>query len=411
MPNRALTRKQVFRRRRAAVLGGVAILLAVGAYVPAAVVADVPAATAAVAAPVVPTTPAAVPAFPGFGRGAIGAVGFDGMLAASGQQTAAPIASITKVVTALVVLDAKPVAAGEAGPDIRFSDADVATYYDVLAQNGSVEPVGPGLVLTERQTLETMLIPSANNYAVSLARWAYGSVDAYLTAAAGWLSAHGLRDTVVVDPNGLSPGDRSTPADLVTLGKLALAAPTVAAIVAKPTATEPTIGEITNTNKLLGTAGVDGIKTGTTDEAGACLLFSTDVKVGGSTVTLVGVILGAPDHTVLDQGVLALLASVAPGFHEVTLVTAGERYAGYATRWGAHAGAVAATTETVLTWSDTPITSTVTTQPVAHAAAGSTVGSVGFTVGTRTVTVPLQLDATIDGPDLWWRLTNPPWSR
>jgi D-alanyl-D-alanine carboxypeptidase (penicillin-binding protein 5/6) len=409
--NRPLTRKQVFRRRRIAVFGALAVLLTAGVYVPSAAAAGLPDAVPAVSTPKVVSGPAAVPDFPKFGIGAIGASGFDGVLAASGEQKAVPIASITKVVTALVVLDAKPLPAGQPGPDITFTQDDVKTYYDVLAQDGSLEPVRAGMVLSQRQTLETMLIPSANNYAVSLARWAYGSVDGYLAAARRWLDAHHLQDTVVVDPNGLSPGDVSTPANLVELGELALADPTLAQIVAMPSATEPAIGKIDNTNKLLGRDGVDGIKTGTTDEAGACLLFSTDVKVGEHSVTLVGVVLGAPDHTVLDQGVVALLDSVRPGFREVSLAKAGQRYATYRTRWGEKADAVAAADTTALTWSDTPVSAAVTAKPVQEGAKGTAVGSVVFTVGTQKVTVPLKLNATIDAPDLWWRVTNPPWSR
>ncbi|BDZ47071.1 D-alanyl-D-alanine carboxypeptidase family protein [Naasia aerilata] len=411
MSNRPLTRKQVFRRRRITVFSALAVVLAAGVYLPTAAAADVPDAIAAVSAPAVPTTPAAVPDFPEFGRGAIGAVGWDAPLAAAGDQGRFPIASITKVVTALVVLDAKPLAAGESGPNLTFTDEDVETYDEELAQDGSIQPVRAGLVLSERQTLETMLIPSANNYAISLARWAFGSEDAYLAAARTWLDAHGLTDTVVVDASGLDPASVSTPANLVKLGMLALAEPTIAAVVATPSATEPGIGEFDNTNKLLGVDGVDGIKTGTTDEAGACLLFSTDVTVGSHTVTLVGAILGAPDHDVLNDAVLALLRSVTPGFQEVTLVTQGDEYASYATEWGEKADAVAAKTESVLTWSDTPVTAQVSVEPVEDASRGADVGSVVFTVGTQTVTVPLELDATIDAPDFWWRVAHPPWSR
>jgi D-alanyl-D-alanine carboxypeptidase (penicillin-binding protein 5/6) len=401
----------VFRRRRIAVFGALAVVLGGAAYVPTTAAADVPDAVASVVAAPPVTQPAAAPDFPDYGRGAIGAVGFDGVLASSGDQGAFPMASITKVVTALVVLDAKPLGAGEQGPEIDFTSADVDAYNQVLAENGSVQPVRAGLVLTERQVLETVLIPSANNYAISLARWAYGSVESYLAAARSWLDAHGLEDTTVVDANGLSTGNTSTPADLVELGKLALAHPALAEIVAMPASSAPDVGQFSNTNKLLGTDGVDGIKTGTTDAAGACLLFSTDVTVGSSTVTLVGVILGAPTHPILNQGVLALLDSVAPGFHEVTLATAGEEYADYSTEWGESASAVAGQTATALTWSDTPIAAEVTTEPVDEAQKGAQVGHVDFTVGDQTFTVPLTLDETIDGPDLWWRLTNPPWTR
>ena len=74
------------------------------------------------AAPVVPVHSelpgeVAVPVWPGYGASAIGAVGFPGVLAASGSDQALPMASITKIVTALTVLQAKPLAVGEAGPD------------------------------------------------------------------------------------------------------------------------------------------------------------------------------------------------------------------------------------------------------------------------------------------------------
>jgi D-alanyl-D-alanine carboxypeptidase (penicillin-binding protein 5/6) len=408
------TRPQVYRRRRIAaaiVLVLTLGIVAVAVYVPTAASAEVPDAVPAVTTPSIAPTAPVLPAFPPYGRGAIGAVGFDGVLGSSGEQTRFPMASITKVVTAMTVLSAKPLAEGEQGPDIDFTQADVDIYYEVLAQNGSLQPVSDGVVMSQRQVLETMLIPSANNYAESLAAWAFGSVDAYLAAARAWLDSKGLADTVVVDTNGLSAGDVSTPANLVELGKLALADPVVASIVSMSTATEPYVGEIDNTNKLLGIDGVDGIKTGTTDEAGACLLFSTDVQVGDQSITVVGVILGADSHPELNQGVLALLESVTPGFQQVTLVTQGDPYATYTTEWGETATAVAAESKSVVTWSDEPVTAQVAAQDVEAATAGAEVGSVTFTVGDEQVVVPLILEAAIDAPDFWWRIQNPPWTR
>ncbi|MCU1437054.1 MAG: D-alanyl-D-alanine endopeptidase [Naasia sp.] len=414
MSSASLTRAQVYRRRRIAASSGLLLaagLVAGGVYVPSAALAELPdAAPVLIAAPVA-APPAAAPAFPGFGSGAVGAVGFDGVLASSGEQGPMPMASITKVITALVVLDAEPLGAGEPGPDIRFTQADVDLYHDVLAHNGSVQPVSAGLVLTERQALEAVLVPSAGNYAESLARWAYGTEAAFLAAARTWLDARGLTETVVVEPTGISPDNRSTPANLVELGKLALAQPAVAEIVARPTATADGIGVMANTNKLLGILGVDGIKTGTTDEAGACLLFATDFTVGSRTVTLIGVVLGGPTHPTLNAGIAALIESVIPGFTEVTLTTSGRAYATYETAWGETATAVAMATETALVWSDAPVTAAVDVQPVEEAPAGAEVGAVTATAGATTVVVPLQLDREIDAPDFWWRVTNPPWER
>lgn len=404
-----LTRRQVHRRRRVFVgILGVLLLALIGAgiYVPVTLAAPLPSAAAVLTPPAPVRNPPVVATFPGFGRGALGAVGFDGVLASSGSQKPGPIASITKVITALVVLDAKPLAVGEQGPTITFTDADIAIYYRVLAQNGSLAPVAAGVTMSQRQVLETMLLPSANNYAQSLATWAFGSVDAFLVAARSWLDARGFTDTRLLDSNGLSDGNVSTPANLVEIGKLALANPVLSTIVATPVATEPYVGKIANTNTLLGTAGVDGIKTGTSDFA-AFLLFSADFPVGSSTVTVVGVILDAKDHAVLNSAVLTLLDSVRSGFREVTLTTKGQPYASYRTVWGQQATAVSTETRVVTVWSDTPITAAAVADPVRTAPVAALVGTVTFTVGKQTVSIPLGLDRPLAEPDGWWKLSNP----
>ncbi|PJJ63217.1 D-alanyl-D-alanine carboxypeptidase family protein [Compostimonas suwonensis] len=410
-PGPQLTRRQIYRRRRLVVFGGLAVILAVVlsvfVYGVSAFAAPVPATAAVLQQPAAAAQPAAQLAWPGYGSAAIGAVGRTELLGTSGDQASVPIASITKIVTALVILDAKPLAAGEAGPDIQFTDADVDIYYDTIAENGSSAPVTAGMVLTQRQALETMLLPSANNYSVSLAVWAYGSVDAYLQAATAWLTEKGLTQTSVADTSGLSPASVSSPGDLVKLGMMAVADPTLSTIVSEATADIPTIGAIENTNTLLGTGGVDGIKTGTTDEAGACLLFSADVVVGSQTVTLVGVILGGQDHTEVDASVLALVASAQAGFHEVVLTTAGTTFGSYTTAWGQNSSLVATDDATALIWSDTPVTAVVTAAPVQLADADEKTGTVSYTIGDQTIDVPLETSGAITDPGLGWRLGNP----
>ncbi|GAA3867583.1 hypothetical protein GCM10022381_08840 [Leifsonia kafniensis] len=406
-PRQQLTRRQIYRRRRIALFGGLAVVLAGLVFVVSAGAAPLPAAAAALSQPEPLTAAAAQPAWPGFGETAIGAVGFDGVLASSGDQAAVPIASITKMVTSLVILEAKPLTVGEQGPNITFTDADVDIYYDTIAEDGSSAPVVAGMVLSEREALEAMLLPSANNYAVSLANWAFGSEDAYLAAASAWISEHKLTATTVVDTSGLSAGSMSSPADLVEIGKMVAANPVLAEIVAMTKADLPTIGVVTNTNKLLGDFGVDGIKTGTTDEAGACLLFSADFTVGTETVTLVGVMLGGDTHSELNEAIAALIQSVKPGFQQLTLTEAGAPFASYTSAWGQTSHAVAAEDRSVLVWSDTPITGTATAKPVGTARSGDSIGSVDFQVGSRTISVPLILDGTVSDPGLGWRLSHP----
>ncbi len=402
-----LTRHQIHIRRRFTVFGTLAVGLAALAYLVTTGLAPVPTATAALTQPAVMTQSAVQPAWPGFGGSAIGAIGFPGVLGFSGNQASVPIASITKMVTSLVVLEAKPLSGDEAGPDITFTDADVDIYYDVIAENGSVAPVVSGMVLSEREALQAMLIPSANNYSISLAVWAYGSVDAYLAAAASWLKAKGLTGTTVADTSGLSPGSMSNPADLIEIGKLVVANPILAGIVSMPTATLPTIGTVINTNKLLGQLGVDGIKTGTTDEAGASLLFSTDITVGTKTVALVGVVLGGNTHPELDVAIASLIESVKSGFHEVTLTEAGTAYGTYSTVWGQTSRAVAAEAASVLVWSDTPISGIVNARDVRLGVEGDQVGAVDFSVGEQTISVALVLEKTVGDPGPAWRFTHP----
>lgn len=407
-PNRPSPR--VYRRRRIAVFGTLAVLLialiAGGAYTARALTTPVPEVAPTVVDPAPVAAEPQVVTEPGFGTWAVGAVGFDGALAAGGESTPMPMASIAKVVTALVILEEHPIPAGEGGPGIAYTEADIDLYWDMVAQNGSVAPVVAGTTLSLRQSLEAMMLPSGNNYSVSLAQWAFGSVDAYLERARAWVAEHGLANTNIADTSGLSLENTSTAADLVKLGELALQDPTLAEIVATKQVEIPGLGTLENSNKLLGTRGVDGIKTGTTDTA-ANLLFSADVPVGSSSVTIVGVLLGGANHPDVRAGIAAMIDTIAPGFREVAALEAGTELATYETPWGDTATARAADGATLVVWSDTPVDVAVTAEPVTLATDGAPAGTAVVTAGSQRVEVPLELEGTLDDPGAWWRLTNP----
>lgn len=391
---------------RRALVASAAVLLLLAGAVPLAIVAPLPPAVADVPPEVRPDTRAAMPRLPAFGSSGIGAVGMPGLLARSGPQRPRAIASITKVVTALVVLRARPLGPGEPGPTITLTARDEQILAGVVARNGSWKAVRAGWTVSERAALETMLIPSANNYAESLAVWAYGSVPAYLAAARTWLRARGLDDTTVVDANGLGAANRSTPEDLVDLGRLALADPVVSRIVRMRTADEPNVGDVENTNTLLGQGGVDGIKTGTYP-TGANLLFSATVRVGSRRVRLVGVVLGARTHPALDARVPAMLRSVRAGLHEVTLTTARTSFATYRMRWGGTARAVPARSTAELVWGRVRIERDADVRQITGGRRGERVGTVTYTVGRKRVAVALVLDRDVPAAPVWWRLTNP----
>lgn len=406
-PSRPLTRRQIYRRRRIAVFGGAALVLASFIYLPLTLLAPLKPAVVTVTAPVegAPEVPAL--AFPGYGASAIGAVGYPGVLAQSGATTPLPMASITKVITALVVLDAHPLALGESGPTATMTAADVDLYRSYLAQNGTVSTVSAGMTFTERQLLELTLVKSANNYTTSMALWAFGSHDGYLAAARAWLAENGLDQIVINEPTGIDRSNVAPVDQLVELGRIALAHPVIAEIVAKTAADVPPLGLLPNTNQLLGLSGVDGIKTGTLDDFGANLLFSADYAVGSSTVTVIGVVVGGPDHDVIDRDILTLLDSTLANFTEVEVAADAEAFATYTAVWGDSVPAVAVERATLLTWGGTPVTVEVETDDVRTGTAGEDVGDLVFTSGPTTVRVDLELAADLGDPGPWWRLTNP----
>lgn len=388
-------------------LGGLTAFVAVAFYLPFTLLAPVGSAAVTTMDHGAPLVAGPDIAYPAYGASAFGAVGYEGVLGSAGSDAPLPIASITKVITTLVVLDQHPLAPGEDGPVLTFDETDVQFYNDQAAVDGTRVEVTAGSSLSEHDVIELMLMASANNYALSLSRWAFGTPEAFIAAATSWLTEQGLTSTSVREPTGLDAANTSTAADLVQLGKLALANPVVAAIVATPAAEVAGIGPIENRNALLGIDGIDGIKTGTLDESGANLLFSADRTIGAEVVTVVGVVLGGPDQETVRGAVQSILSSASAGFIEVTMAPAGEEWGSFATPWGDEAVAVVPDGVTAVLWSGAAIEHELVFEPVSTAAAGTDVGDLTFTVGERTFTTDLLLDATIDDPGPWWRLTHP----
>lgn len=335
--------------------------------------------------------------------GALGTIE-SGVLGTS-SETQVPIASITKIITALVILEEKPLKQGELGPVVPITDADITLYNNYIAADGSVAPITSGMQITELQLLQGMLLNSANNYADTAAIWAYGSMDTYLAAAKTYLAKHGFSRTHVVDATGFSPNSKSTPKELIQLGILAMKHPVLADIVAQKTATVPGVGTFTNTNKLLGTNGIIGLKTGTTNEAGSCLLFASQFTTGDKPVTLVGVVLGAPDHPTLFQNVSTLTQQTTDQFKNREIVPANTVFAHYKTPWGATAKSTSASISQ-LTW--TGANATLHTQHNnIQPATNRKSGTLTVTIGSRATTHDLALDKPLHGPSMWWRITHP----
>lgn len=210
----------------------------------------------------------------------------------SGPDRPLPIASVTKVMTAYLVLRDHPLSAGEAGPLITISASQAAQLPQDEKEGQSLIPVQAGEQLSEQQALEALLIPSADNIAHVLADFDAGSDAAFvakMNATAGLL---GMRSTHYAGPSGYNPASVSTPGDQLKLARAAMALPAFAAIVAEPKVSLPYAGTVDNYNSLAGHNGYFGIKTGSTNQAGGCLVWAVTRRVAGKPVTILGAVFG-----------------------------------------------------------------------------------------------------------------------
>jgi D-alanyl-D-alanine carboxypeptidase/D-alanyl-D-alanine endopeptidase (penicillin-binding protein 7) len=231
----------------------------------------------------------------------------------------APIASLTKLMTAMVVLDAHQ----DMNEPIEIEKQDV----DMLKHSSSRVPVGA--TIPRRDVLQLALMSSDNRAAAALARTYPGGIDAFKLAVKRKITALGMTQTVIEEPTGLNPQNRSTASDLV---KMATAASNYAEITRITTSPRDLISikghdvEYHNTNRLVGAKGWEiGLsKTGYTQEAGRCLIMR--IKAAGKHATLVLLNAGASSvrvldalnirrHVLGDETPMSTSAAVAPRIH------------------------------------------------------------------------------------------------
>ena len=208
------------------------------------------------------------------------------------MDTERPMASGTKVMTALLVLQG-----GHLGRQIQVPKA-AFTY--AWKYGGETAALRPGDVLTAQELLEALLLPSGADAAYTLAN-AYGpGLDAFVARMNATAAQMGMKDTHFTSPDGLpNPTETSTystPSDLLRLGLAAMRYPAFRPIVGLqfyhlPKGRGHHEYWWDNTDALIGSyPGAIGIKSGYTDDAGHCLLFAA-VRNGRE---LIGVVLDSP---------------------------------------------------------------------------------------------------------------------
>jgi serine-type D-Ala-D-Ala carboxypeptidase (penicillin-binding protein 5/6) len=217
---------------------------------------------------------------------------------ASPRQSQAPIASLAKVMTAYLVLQHYPDAAGLW---LRVDADDVADTARRADRDESVVAVRAGETLTGRQALAALLLPSANNVAIMLARQVAGSVGAFVAEMNRTARSLSMWNTTYTDPSGYDAGTTSTARDQVLLAEAAMGVPLLRSMVSRASYQLPIAGTVHNTDTLLGTDGFAGIKTGSMDASGGCFMFLSHRSAGD----VYGVVLGQHGHNLITAGLYA----------------------------------------------------------------------------------------------------------
>ncbi|WP_369144780.1 D-alanyl-D-alanine carboxypeptidase family protein [Streptomyces sp. R44] len=234
--------------------------------------------------------------WPNEGQGAVEVEGV-GSMGMYGAQKPAPIASVTKTMTAYVILRDHPIKGKQQGPEITIDKkaADQAKH-----DSESTAPVQEGQTYTERELLELLMIPSANNVARLLARWDAGSEAAFVEKMNAAAKELGMTQSTYTDPSGLLDSTMSTPQDQLKLAKAVMQYDVFREIVNMPNVTVDGIpGRIENNNNILLHDGVSGIKTGSSTPAGGNLLWAANTVVDGQDRRILGIVMGAKDAKLL----------------------------------------------------------------------------------------------------------------
>jgi D-alanyl-D-alanine carboxypeptidase (penicillin-binding protein 5/6) len=157
----------------------------------------------------------------------------NGRPAASPHQRPVPIASVAKVMTAYVVLKHYPLQAGDSGRLFVVSQDDVEDTETRRHDGQSIVDVRAGEELTERDALMAILLPSANNVSMLVARQVSGSVASFVAEMNRTAHALGMSHTTYTDPSGYDDGTVSTALDQLRLAQVVAKDETLAAMMVR----------------------------------------------------------------------------------------------------------------------------------------------------------------------------------
>lgn len=351
---------------------------------------------------------APVLAWPRAGQAAVQVQGIGGV-ASSGGHTPVPIASVAKVMTAYLTLKEHPLATGQGGFTMTVTPAEVAEQEQRTALLESTLPVKAGERLTERQALQALLLPSANNIAALLAMHDAGTVAAFVSRMNATARELDMSSTTYTDPSGFEDTTVSTAVDQLKLARAAMREQAFAAIVAEPAAELPLVGTISNYDSLVGSDGYSGIKTGSDRAAGGCFMFAKSISIDARRLTVLGVVLGQRDGGLIEAALASaqrLGDSVAAALRVRTVLPAGTRVLSVSNADGKRVVATTTDALRVLAWGGLQLPVRVLMRPAGtrlrrgQRIATVAVGGAGVEFADVIAADPLG------GPSLGWRLQH-----
>lgn len=335
-----------------------------------------------------------------------------GIVGVHGPTTPVPIGSVTKMMTAYLMLLKHPLGAYSSGPSIKVTAADVSLYNKDVSSQQSAAPVVAGESLSERQLLEGLLVASGNNIATMSADWLAGNPTSFAHLMNQEATKLGMTHTHYVGPSGLNPEDVSIPSDQIRLAEAAMKLPAFRAIVDMPQINWPNDSQlIYNYNYLVGHYGIVGVKTGSTLQSGGCYIFAAPRPTGANGSSLVyGAVLGQQGTLTASQ----LQASLTDGVNLLNQtphivksypwIHKGQVVGSLSVPWSHAIPLIAQSPAVIPGWGHMSVTEVLhlnTNHPTK-----TTKGTITVTQGTRHWTVPVSLKSPVPAPTLSWRLVH-----
>ncbi|MFK4193617.1 serine hydrolase [Streptomyces sp. NPDC033754] len=351
--------------------------------------------------------------WPTEGQGAVEVEGV-GSMGTYGAQKPAPIASVTKTMTAYVILRDHPLKGSQKGPEIEI---DKKAAEQGKAEHESTAAVQEGQTYTEKELLELLMIPSANNVARLLARWDAGSEAAFVEKMNAAAKDLGMTQSTYTDPSGLLDSTVSTPKDQLKLAKAVMQYDVFREIVNMPNVTVDGIpGRIENNNNILLEPGVSGIKTGSSTPAGGNLLWSANTVVDGETRRILGIVMGAKDADELGKKLqlaidnsLKIIQKAQNDVTSASVVRKGQVLGYIDDGLGGQTPVVATKELKAIGWPGLQVKLELTDggKAVPHSGkAGDIVGQVSIGTGVGKVSAPVALQADLVEPGFDKKLTR-----